>query len=105
MTSEEDHQPVVQSQALQTLASLSLSSTKADRYFQAQPKQSAQLPTVKPAFQGAKGFLAGCIAACGAVTLTNPFDVVRTRLELQARAGSCGLQSYYCWEVVLRLPL
>ena len=31
----------------------------------------------------ARNFAAGCIAACGAVTLTNPWDVIRTRLELQ----------------------
>lgn len=39
----------------------------------------------------AKSFLAGCCASCGAVAITNPADVIRTRLELQgelARGGS-----------------
>ncbi|KAI8894432.1 mitochondrial carrier domain-containing protein [Globomyces pollinis-pini] len=31
----------------------------------------------------AKGFAAGALAACGAVTFTNPWEVVKTRLQLQ----------------------
>lgn len=30
-----------------------------------------------------KGFTAGALAACGAVTFTNPMEVVKTRLQLQ----------------------
>ncbi|KAF9901179.1 Mitochondrial oxaloacetate carrier protein [Linnemannia zychae] len=38
-------------------------------------------PTKKPS--AALGFLAGGIAACGAVTITNPAEVIKTRLQLQ----------------------
>ena len=41
-----------------------------------------------------KGFLAGCIASCGAVAVTNPIDVVRTRLELQGELAKGGTQLY-----------
>ncbi|EWC48205.1 hypothetical protein DRE_02309 [Drechslerella stenobrocha 248] len=34
------------------------------------------------------GFLAGGMAACGAVTVTNPFEVVKTRLQLQGELAS-----------------
>ncbi|OAJ37047.1 hypothetical protein BDEG_21119 [Batrachochytrium dendrobatidis JEL423] len=33
--------------------------------------------------QHLKGFVAGALAACGAVTFTNPWEVVKTRLQLQ----------------------
>ncbi|KAF3910790.1 Mitoferrin-2 [Dactylellina cionopaga] len=33
-------------------------------------------------------FLAGGLAACGAVTVTNPFEVVKTRLQLQGELAS-----------------
>lgn len=80
--------------------SLSLTATKADGYFQAAPAApfaAAALPKQLPApGPMLRNFVAGCIAACGAVTLTNPFDVVRTRLELQVQgllacpAPQCG---------------
>ncbi|KAI8915938.1 mitochondrial carrier domain-containing protein [Gorgonomyces haynaldii] len=35
-----------------------------------------------------KGFLSGSLAACGAVTLTNPLEVVKTRLQLQGELRS-----------------
>ncbi|KAH7043112.1 hypothetical protein BKA57DRAFT_413442 [Linnemannia elongata] len=38
-------------------------------------------PTKKPS--AALGFLSGGIAACGAVTITNPAEVIKTRLQLQ----------------------
>ena len=34
-------------------------------------------------FELLKGFTAGAVAACGAVTLTNPAEVVKVRLQLQ----------------------
>ncbi|KAK6357087.1 Mitochondrial oxaloacetate carrier protein [Orbilia javanica] len=34
------------------------------------------------------GFIAGGLAACGAVTVTNPFEVVKTRLQLQGELAS-----------------
>ena len=37
-----------------------------------------------------KGFLAGCLASCGAVAVTNPVDVIRTRLELQGELARNG---------------
>lgn len=41
-----------------------------------------------------KGFLAGCLASCGAVAVTNPVDVIRTRLELQGELARGGTQLY-----------
>lgn len=41
-----------------------------------------------------KSFLAGCIASCGAVALTNPFDVIRTRLELQGELARGSARIY-----------
>lgn len=41
-----------------------------------------------------KGFLAGCVASCGAVAVTNPVDVIRTRLELQGELASGGAKLY-----------
>jgi hypothetical protein len=34
-------------------------------------------------YQHIRGFIAGAVAACGAVTFTNPWEVVKTRLQLQ----------------------
>jgi solute carrier family 25, member 34/35 len=36
------------------------------------------------------GFSAGALAACGAVTVTNPMEVVKTRLQLQGELASKG---------------
>ncbi|EPS42401.1 hypothetical protein H072_3568 [Dactylellina haptotyla CBS 200.50] len=36
----------------------------------------------------AGGFIAGGLAACGAVTVTNPFEVVKTRLQLQGELAA-----------------
>ncbi|KAJ1679029.1 Mitochondrial oxaloacetate carrier protein [Spiromyces aspiralis] len=36
------------------------------------------------------GFVAGSIAACGAVTFTNPFEVVKTRLQLQGELAKAA---------------
>ncbi|EFN54395.1 hypothetical protein CHLNCDRAFT_24985 [Chlorella variabilis] len=45
--------------------------------------------------QFCQSFLAGCTASCGAVALTNPLDVVRTRLELQGELAKGGAQIYH----------
>jgi Mitochondrial carrier protein len=36
------------------------------------------------------GFAAGALAACGAVTATNPMEVVKTRLQLQGELAAKG---------------
>lgn len=36
------------------------------------------------------GFTAGALAACGAVTVTNPMEVVKTRLQLQGELAARG---------------
>ena len=36
------------------------------------------------------GFIAGALAACGAVTITNPMEVVKTRLQLQGELAAKG---------------
>ena len=36
------------------------------------------------------GFTAGALAACGAVTITNPMEVVKTRLQLQGELAAKG---------------
>jgi hypothetical protein len=36
------------------------------------------------------GFSAGALAACGAVTVTNPMEVVKTRLQLQGELAAKG---------------
>jgi hypothetical protein len=36
------------------------------------------------------GFTAGALAACGAVTVTNPMEVVKTRLQLQGELAAKG---------------
>ncbi len=41
------------------------------------------MTSTEVAFQHIRGFLAGAVAACGAVTFTNPFEVIKTRLQLQ----------------------
>ena len=43
--------------------------------------------------QGAEFVLAG-LAACGAITLTNPIDVVKTRLQLQGELAGKGDRAY-----------
>ncbi|KAF9934023.1 Mitochondrial oxaloacetate carrier protein [Mortierella alpina] len=46
------------------------------------PLSSVNVSTVKKP-SAILGFLAGGIAACGAVTITNPAEVIKTRLQLQ----------------------
>jgi len=36
-------------------------------------------------------FLMGCIASCSAVTVSNPFEVVKTRLQLQGELQRQGV--------------
>lgn len=36
------------------------------------------------------GFIAGGIAACAAVTVTNPIELVKTRMQLQGELASRG---------------
>mmetsp|Transcript_44121 Transcript_44121/g.112617 ORF Transcript_44121/g.112617 Transcript_44121/m.112617 type:complete len:112 (+) Transcript_44121:138-473(+) len=38
-----------------------------------------------------RSFAIGSLAACGAVTLTNPFDVIKTRLVLQGQKHARAL--------------
>ena len=45
-------------------------------------------------FSALKPFLLGSIAACGAVTVTNPFDVVKTRLVLQGQMDRSAVLLY-----------
>ncbi|KAJ1949933.1 Mitochondrial oxaloacetate carrier protein, partial [Dispira parvispora] len=63
------------------------------------PATVTHTPLVSPV---AFGFLAGGLAACGAVTFTNPWEVVKTRLQLQgerlvakANQGSGGTNQLY----------
>lgn len=47
----------------------------------------------KPAVKGLStmgGFVSGGMAACFAVTVTNPLEVVKTRLQLQGELASKG---------------
>ncbi|KAL4458397.1 hypothetical protein ABPG75_013262 [Micractinium tetrahymenae] len=56
--------------------------------------QAPPVPAHKRAATVAKGFLAGCCASCGAVAITNPADVIRTRLELQGELARGGALVY-----------
>ncbi|KAL1921403.1 uncharacterized protein VTP21DRAFT_11119 [Calcarisporiella thermophila] len=49
----------------------------------AQPETQIIKPQTSRAKQSAIGFMIGAVAACCAVTLTNPMEVVKTRLQLQ----------------------
>lgn len=44
--------------------------------------------TAQPSTLG--GFIAGGIAACGAVTITNPIELVKTRMQLQGELAARG---------------
>ena len=56
-----------------------------------QPTAASQVPLRRPKPSViARNFVAGCTAACGAVTLTNPWDMIRTRLELQGELAAAG---------------
>ncbi|PRW59750.1 mitochondrial carrier [Chlorella sorokiniana] len=57
-------------------------------------QRRAEPPPGRRAIQVGKGFLAGCVASCGAVAVTNPVDVIRTRLELQGELARGGTQLY-----------
>jgi hypothetical protein len=53
------------------------------------PPQSASPPNPpQPVSNGPtlRGFIIGSLAACGAVTFTNPFEIVKTRLQLQGES-------------------
>ncbi|TPX77332.1 hypothetical protein CcCBS67573_g01396 [Chytriomyces confervae] len=59
-------------------------------------------PTQEPKSQlatHARGFIVGAIAACGAVTITNPMEVAKTRLQLQGElsktAAAAGVPRQY----------
>ena len=41
------------------------------------------------------GYVSGSIAACGAVTFTNPFEVIKTRLQLQGELARHGTPKPY----------
>jgi solute carrier family 25 protein 34/35 len=41
-----------------------------------------------------RGFTAGALAACGAVTFTNPWEVVKTRLQLQGELQAHAKKQY-----------
>ncbi|KAH8926678.1 mitochondrial carrier [Atractiella rhizophila] len=58
---------------------------------------SAIPPTPKPKYvlSTAESFIAGGIAACGSVTFTNPFEVAKTRLQLQGELQAKGTQKVY----------
>ncbi|TPX31584.1 hypothetical protein SmJEL517_g05093 [Synchytrium microbalum] len=57
---------------------------------------STSSPVAKPAKpsleQRLKGFALGALAACAAVTFTNPFEVIKTRLQLQGELESLALR-------------
>lgn len=44
----------------------------------------------QPGLSTAGGFVSGGMAACFAVTVTNPLEVVKTRLQLQGELASKG---------------
>lgn len=44
----------------------------------------------KKTLSNAGGFLAGGIAACGAVTVTNPIELIKTRMQLQGELAAKG---------------
>ncbi|KAJ3056776.1 Mitochondrial oxaloacetate carrier protein [Rhizophlyctis rosea] len=56
------------------------------------PLPASVAPTVIPVqntlAQHARAFVLGALAACGAVTFTNPWEVVKTRLQLQGELES-----------------
>ncbi|KAI8336471.1 mitochondrial carrier domain-containing protein [Blakeslea trispora] len=53
----------------------------------------ARQETTKKAKDTAVGFVIGGFAACGAVTFTNPWEVVKTRLQLQGELVRAGTLS------------
>lgn len=48
-----------------------------------------RVPSIK-GLSTAGGFISGGLAACFAVTVTNPLEVVKTRLQLQGELASKG---------------
>ncbi|KAK4511571.1 uncharacterized protein ATC70_012787 [Mucor velutinosus] len=59
-------------------------------------QQQQQQPKIVPkskAKETAVGFVIGGLAACGAVTFTNPWEVVKTRLQLQGELVRAGALS------------
>ncbi|EPY50780.1 anion transporter [Schizosaccharomyces cryophilus OY26] len=60
-----------------------------DQKLQSAVSESANVaakPPVQPKRLGpVMGFVSGGIAACGAVTLTNPFEIIKTRFQLQGQ--------------------
>ncbi|KAL0095376.1 mitochondrial carrier domain-containing protein [Phycomyces blakesleeanus] len=60
------------------------------------PEVAAVQPTIKPVRttkDTVVGFAIGGLAACGAVTFTNPWEVVKTRLQLQGELVRAGTLS------------
>jgi solute carrier family 25 protein 34/35 len=41
-----------------------------------------------------KSFTVGALAACGAVTFTNPFEVIKTRMQLQGELSKTSAVLY-----------
>ncbi|KAI7908168.1 mitochondrial carrier domain-containing protein [Cokeromyces recurvatus] len=56
-------------------------------------QQQAEMTKVNKAKETAIGFIIGGLAACGAVTFTNPWEVVKTRLQLQGELVRAGALS------------
>jgi solute carrier family 25, member 34/35 len=52
-------------------------------------------PKEKLKYGHARGFVAGAVAACGAVTFTNPWEVVKTRLQLQGELQAHATNKQY----------
>ncbi|VVT58644.1 uncharacterized protein SAPINGB_P006312 [Magnusiomyces paraingens] len=54
------------------------------------PIEDTQLPVEPKQLSTLGGFLAGGVAACGAVTVTNPIELIKTRMQLQGELAARG---------------